>query len=69
MKKKLLIFEPWGLGDLAIATNAARILKQQYRISFICSQKWMEWLKSIDFIDEVVSFKAQWAEKKDKVYE
>lgn len=66
MKKKLLIFEPWGLGDLAIATNAARILKQQYRISFICSQKWMEWLKSIDFIDEVVSFKAQWAEKKDK---
>jgi len=68
MIRNILIFEPWNLGDLIIATNFARFLNREFgmRIWFICKPLWIEWLLSENFIEDVYAFEAPWTRIRGK---
>lgn len=66
-KKRIIIFEPWNLGDLVIATNYARsLVKFGNEIAFICSPKWKEWIELNEFIKSVFYLSIPWTDKEKK---
>jgi len=66
--KKILIFEPWNLGDLVISVYFAKILNEMFKIrfDFVCNPRWLDWLKEESFIDNVYAFHAPWTDKNNK---
>jgi ADP-heptose:LPS heptosyltransferase len=62
--KNIIIFEPWGLGDLIFAIYGIRILQTfSYQLSVIANPRWIEWLDSLNFIKYKIPFYAPWADK------
>ncbi|MBP7089106.1 MAG: lipopolysaccharide heptosyltransferase II [Candidatus Omnitrophica bacterium] len=62
--KTILIFNPFGIGDVLFSTPLIRNLKRrlpEVAISYICSQRAYPLLKNNTFLDEVLIFeKDQW---------
>jgi lipopolysaccharide heptosyltransferase II len=71
--KKILIFNPFGIGDVLFTTPLIRNLKENLKgvsISYLCNQRVYPLLKSSPFLDNVFIFeKDEWREtlKKSKL--
>lgn len=63
----VIVFEPWGLGDVAIALGTTRRLKDQgWRTAIVCHPEWTEWAAASGFVDTAIGFHAPWTDRKDK---
>lgn len=55
------IFEPWGLGDLAIAMTGARALASQgWRVDVACNPTFAPWAASLSFVTSVTPISIPW---------
>jgi len=65
--RTVVLFEPWGLGDLAIALGAAQALRSRgCKVTVVCHPDWVEWVQDSGLVDWVVGFHAPWTDKTAK---
>lgn len=63
--KRILIFEPWNIGDFVIASNYLSLLKDQFpnaRITMLCKPATKTIALRCRYIDEVIPFIFPWTE-------
>lgn len=67
LTKHIVLFEPWGLGDLAVSLVGLRSLPEQgCRLSVVCDPSWADWVQSLPWVSDVISFHVPWTEKRGK---
>ena len=67
LSKHIVLFEPWGLGDLAVSLSGLRCLTEQgCALSVICDPAWVGWVQSFPWVTNVISFHVPWTEKRGK---
>jgi ADP-heptose:LPS heptosyltransferase len=65
--QKIIIFEPWGLGDLTISLYAAKVLfVNGCKITLVCDPLWTDWVSTLDFINTVIPMHIPWTDKLSK---
>jgi ADP-heptose:LPS heptosyltransferase len=65
--RTVVLFEPWGLGDLAIALGAVQALRSRgCKVAIVCHPDWVEWVLGSGRADWVVGFHAPWTDKTAK---
>jgi len=65
----ILLLEPWGIGDLVIASYCLPPLRKCFNnatITVLCSPVAAELMAGCPYVDEVVSYKFQWTNNKNK---
>lgn len=66
---KILVVEPWHIGDVVIATTALQALRARYpdaSITLLAKPHAEELLRGSDLVDEIISFDFPWTAEKDK---
>jgi ADP-heptose:LPS heptosyltransferase len=59
--KKVLLFEPWHLGDVAVALSVIKQFKQNdSEFSLVCNTKWESWASNTKLITKVFGFSPAW---------
>jgi len=67
--KNILVFEPWGLGDLVIATYFFPCLRRVFpeaKIFLICSPSAEELMINCPYVDKIIAYKFQWTKSVNK---
>jgi ADP-heptose:LPS heptosyltransferase len=68
-RRRVALFEPWGLGDLAISLHLARAAAVEgAAVTLFCDSQYVEWAKTFPFVSEVIGVAVPWTQK-DKKYE
>ena len=61
------LFEPWGLGDLAIGLHTLRALHNRgYQTSVICDPAYLPWVQDLPFVSRAFECVAPWTRKENK---
>jgi ADP-heptose:LPS heptosyltransferase len=59
--KKILLFEPWHLGDVAVALSVIKQYKQNdCEFSLVCNTNWENWALSTKLVTKVFGFSPAW---------
>jgi ADP-heptose:LPS heptosyltransferase len=59
--KKILLFEPWHLGDVAVAMSVCRpFAGQGTSFALACNPKWQSWALGTGIISEAIPVSAPW---------
>lgn len=67
MKRRLALFEPWGLGDLAISLHIAKnASKHDFEVTVLCEPKYLEWVQSLEFVNTAHGVSVPWSQKSGK---
>ncbi len=67
MKYTWTLFEPWGLGDLAIGLHTVRALHQNgNETAVVCHPAYLDWVKSLEFVSHVITLDVPWTHKSNK---
>jgi ADP-heptose:LPS heptosyltransferase len=62
--KKILLFEPWHLGDVAIALSLTKAYhKPNVEFSLVCNNTWKDWTLSTGIIRKVFVFTPPWTKR------
>lgn len=65
--KKIALFEPWGLGDLAISLQLARnAANRGLTTTLLCDPRYAEWARTFPFIEETIGISVPWTRKEKK---
>src|SRR5688500_6430093 len=67
MSRKVAIFEPWGLGDLAISLRLARdVARSGTKPVVFCDPAYVDWVRSHEFVDRAIGITVPWTKKSGK---
>lgn len=65
--KKILVFEPWHLGDVAVALSSIKpYIQSGVEFTLVCNQKWQRWPEKAGRLKRVVGFNAPWTQRYNK---
>lgn len=65
MKKKILLFEPWHLGDVAIALSVSKNFADAgVEFGLVCDPNWKAWALSTGIVGDVIEFTPPWTMRK-----
>jgi ADP-heptose:LPS heptosyltransferase len=63
--KKILLFEPWHLGDVAVALSVIKPYRQAgHEFGLVCNKQWKEWALGTEMISSVIDFAPPWTYRK-----
>lgn len=67
--RKILLFEPWHLGDVAVALSVIKPFKQgDYEFVLVCNKHWKGWALKTGMVNTVIDFVPPWTgrDRRDK---
>ena len=58
---KIILFEPWHLGDVAVCLSATKeLLQPDIEFILVCNKKWKEWALSTGVVNHIIEFAPPW---------
>jgi ADP-heptose:LPS heptosyltransferase len=66
---RIILFEPWSLGDVAIAASITKIVcYSDIQVGIVASSRYFKWLEAIGLFHSVFQFDAPWVQWSGKYW-